>query len=188
MIGIESAGAGSVTKTIAKLRAARTEQVTLAISKLGTGTGLVTTVPAGIECGTVCSGHFALGTTVELLAHQAAGSTFDAYSTNCTRVGSKNLPPGPALCEIVLSGDRSVKAIFNLTSTSCAVPMVKGKTLAKAKFLLALRGCQVGTIKRVSSRKVKSGRVISQFPRAGSQGTHALGVNLVVSKGLRRAP
>src|SRR5215471_2791669 len=55
-------------------------KATLTVSKVGTGAGLVTSVPAGITCGAVCTGQFAVGTTVELLAHGAAGSTFEAYS------------------------------------------------------------------------------------------------------------
>ena len=162
-------------------------QATLTVSKPGTGAGLVTSVPAGIKCGAVCSGQFAVGTTVELLAYGAAGSTFDAYSENCTRLGGKNVPPGPAMCNVVLHADTSVTAIFNLTPTPCVVPRLKGRTLAKAKFLLALHSCQAGRIRLVSSRKVKRDHVISEYPRAGWQGQHGAQINLFVSKGMRRS-
>ena len=162
-------------------------KATLTVSKVGTGAGLVTSVPAGITCGAVCTGQFAVGTTVELLAHGAAGSTFEAYSENCTRVGGKNVPPGPAMCEVVLHADTSVKAIFNLTPTPCVAPGLKGRTLAKAKFLLALHSCRAGRITLVSSRKVKRDHVLSEYPRAGWQGQHGAPVNLFVSKGIRRS-
>src|SRR5262245_31054608 len=164
---------------------AEAAQPTLTVSKLGTGAGLVTSVPTGITCGGVCSGQFALGTTVELLAHGAAGSTFDGYSDNCTRVGGKNVPPGPALCKVVLDADTTVKAFFKLMP--CVVPWLKGRTLAKAKFLLVLHRCHAGKISLVSSRKVRRDHVISQYPRAGWQGQHGAQVHLFVSKGIRRS-
>ncbi len=58
---------------------------TLSIVKLGTGTGTVTSTPAGINCGSSCSGTYNSGTTITLTATLAAGSTFAGWSgTGCT--------------------------------------------------------------------------------------------------------
>ena len=52
----------------------------LTLAKAGTGIGTVTSMPAGIDCGTNCQGSFAAGTTVTLLATPDAGSTFSGWS------------------------------------------------------------------------------------------------------------
>src|SRR5439155_21371057 len=52
----------------------------LTVSKAGTGTGTVTSAPAGITCGVTCSASFASGTAVTLTAAPAAGSTFSGWS------------------------------------------------------------------------------------------------------------
>ena len=169
--------------------AADTTQATLTVSKLGTGTGLVTSVPAGIKCGKVCSGQFPVGTPVQLILEPAAGSEFDGRPQHCEMVYPPKLLPGmrwTPRCRIhYLNDGRAVEVIFNLNSTPCLVPKVKGRTLAKAEFLLALGSCGLGaTWSRISS-KVKKGRVVYSFPRAGSQLEHGWMVNLVVSKGGR---
>lgn len=46
------------------------------VTKTGTGTGSVVSTPAGISCGSVCSGTFADGATILLTATPAAGATF----------------------------------------------------------------------------------------------------------------
>src|SRR6266576_1522381 len=53
---------------------------TLSIVKLGTGAGTVTSTPAGINCGSSCSGTYNSGTTITLTATLAAGSTFAGWS------------------------------------------------------------------------------------------------------------
>jgi len=50
------------------------------------GNGTVTSTPAGINCGTVCSYNFANGTGVTLKAVPASGYTFAGSSSSC--VGS----------------------------------------------------------------------------------------------------
>ena len=77
----------------------------LTVSKSGTGTGTVTSSPAGIECGTRCSADFAEGTVVRLSAPAAAGSTFEGWSgAGCS---------GTSTCEVKLTGSESVTATFD---------------------------------------------------------------------------
>ena len=52
----------------------------LSVAKSGTGTGTVTSTPAGINCGGVCSSAYTNGTTVTLKATAAAGSIFKGWS------------------------------------------------------------------------------------------------------------
>ena len=58
---------------------------TLSILKAGTGSGIVTSSPAGINCGSACSASYNTGMAVILTATAAAGSTLAGWSgTGCT--------------------------------------------------------------------------------------------------------
>ncbi|MBI4844423.1 MAG: InlB B-repeat-containing protein, partial [Nitrospirae bacterium] len=58
----------------------------LDVTRTGTGSGTVTSSPAGINCGAACSADYNPGTVVTLTATPAAGSTFAGWSGNadCT--------------------------------------------------------------------------------------------------------
>src|SRR5262249_40010223 len=61
----------------------------LAVVKAGTGSGTVTSAPAGITCGTTCSGNYASGTAVGLTATPATGPTFSGWSGGgCSGTGT----------------------------------------------------------------------------------------------------
>src|SRR5207253_11188022 len=68
-----------------------------------TGGGRVTSSPAGIECGAICSASFAEGTQVTL---SGSGASF---SGDCT---------GSDACTITMGADRAVTARFGTPSTS----------------------------------------------------------------------
>jgi hypothetical protein len=68
----------------------------------------------------------------------------------------------------------------------CVVPKVRGKTLARARALLAVRHCRLGRVGRAYSRRVRKGRVVSQAKRPGLHLAAGAKVNLVVSRGRRR--
>lgn len=70
-----------------------------------TGTGTVTSAPAGITCGTVCAAQFTTGTTVELTAAPTAPSTTVAWG-NCDSFTA-------TVCTVLLQADRVVSAAFN---------------------------------------------------------------------------
>ena len=75
----------------------------LTLAKVGTGIGTVTSIPAGIDCGTNCQGSFAAGTTVTLLAAPDAGSTFSGWSGD----------PGCFDGVVTITGNTSCTATFN---------------------------------------------------------------------------
>src|SRR5574341_786011 len=57
----------------------------LTVVRAGTGSGTVTSSPAGINCGSTCSATYNSGTSIVLTATAAAGSTFAGWSgTSCT--------------------------------------------------------------------------------------------------------
>jgi hypothetical protein len=85
----------------------------LEVSTTGTGRGSVGSQPAGISCGTDCTGAFAGGTTVDLTASAAAGSVFAGWSGACS--GSQ-----PA-CSVAMGANRSVSARFTAVRRSLTV-------------------------------------------------------------------
>ena len=164
-------------------------QVTLTVSTAGTGMGWVTSDPAGISCGTICSAQFPVGTSVTLEGHPGAGSTWAWHSAGgpaCTAVGPPKSSGLAPLCNVLLSDNASVEWIFNLVPTPCYVPRLKGRTLRGAEQELAQDDCRPGKITLAFSRKVKKGRVISQSPPPHWQRAHGARVNLVLSKGRRQ--
>ncbi len=82
--------------------------------KTGTGTGTVTSDPAGISCGIVCSAGFRSASFVPrlitLLATPAAASTFGGWS-GVTTCGSD------PTCVMFVLGDQTISAQFNLVQT-----------------------------------------------------------------------
>ena len=67
----------------------------------------------------------------------------------------------------------------------CVVPKLAGKTLAAARTALRKANCKTGKVTRVKSKRVKTGRVISSKPKAGTIRPNGAVVALVVSRGRR---
>lgn len=86
---------------------ARFETMTqpLTVQKMGTGAGLITSEPDGIDCGSDCDEDFAEGTMVTLTASAAAGSTFEGWTGDCT--GNQ------LTCQVTMDQARTVTAAFD---------------------------------------------------------------------------
>ena len=85
-----------------------TEKVTfiLQVAKEGTGSGTVTSSPAGIACGDVCSTQFVEGETVTLTATADEGSVFIRW------LGTSGSCSKDAVCTTTMSKAKTVKAKF----------------------------------------------------------------------------
>lgn len=68
------------------------------------GSGTVTSSPAGIDCGSSCSASFDTGSGVTLSASPAAGWTFGGWSGDCS---------GGGACSLTIDAPKSVNATFN---------------------------------------------------------------------------
>jgi eukaryotic-like serine/threonine-protein kinase len=68
---------------------------------------------------------------------------------------------------------------------ACVAPNVKRKTAAAARRAIRRAGCTPGWIRRSHSGSVRTGRVVSQSPRAGARRAVGAKVGLVLSKGKR---
>lgn len=92
----------------------------LSVTKSGLGTGVVTSAPAGINCGSDCSESYTSGTNVALTASpSSAGSTFVGWSgAGCSGTGT---------CAVTMNAARTVGAQFDNVSPpvdgSCSSPM-----------------------------------------------------------------
>jgi List-Bact-rpt repeat protein len=97
---IVTMGTGNVTVTATFTL----KNYALTVAKNGTGSGGVTSAPAGINCGATCSASYDHGTVVTLTATAAAGSTFTGWSgEGCSGIGT---------CTVTMSQARSVTATF----------------------------------------------------------------------------
>jgi hypothetical protein len=80
--------------------------LSLTVEKTGTGTGTVTSSPAGIDCGETCAAEFAEGSEVTLTATPTGGSTFAGWSGACS---------GTSECKVTMNEAQEVKAEFTST-------------------------------------------------------------------------
>ncbi len=160
-VAITSPGGGSTVST---------PSVTLA-GTAGAGSGIKSLVVAGqavpVDSAGAWSAQVPLNpgsNTITAVASDGAGASVQAQVTVVYQ------PPATTTIESV-------------PSATCRVPRLKGMKLAKAEKALRRAGCRVGKIKRVKSRKVGSGRVISTSPPAGRRVRAGNKVELFVSKG-----
>jgi hypothetical protein len=92
----------------------------LAVAPTGGGTGMVTSSPSGINCGTTCFASFQTGTQITLTAVAASGSTFAGWSGGgCSGTGT---------CSVTITANIAVAANFmqntaaNLTLVAAVLP------------------------------------------------------------------
>jgi len=139
---------------------------TLTVTTAGKGKGQVTSSPAGLACGSVCSYAFESGSSVVLTAAARAGSRFAGWSGACSGRAAR--------CTVTMDQEQSARARFDAT---CLVPNVKGKRLAAARAALGRAGCSVGKV-----TGPRTGKVVSQRPAAGQRRPKGARVDLVVKR------
>lgn len=88
-------------------------QYALVVSRLGNGTGVITSTPVGINCGTSCSANFAYNTVVTLTATPTVGSFFVGWGGACS---------GTGVCVSTIADALSVSATF--TTRKLYLPFV----------------------------------------------------------------
>ncbi len=76
----------------------------LSVSKTGTGAGIITSAPAGIDCGLTCAAAYNYNTPVTLTAAPDSGSTFIGWSGACSGAGA---------CQVTMDAAKSVTAEFS---------------------------------------------------------------------------
>lgn len=105
------------------------------VSLAGTGTGVVTSNPLGISCGSNCAATFALSETVTLTAVADVGSTFEgwlgntdcedgviieAQNTECIAVFNSVVIPD-TIIQVSLAGDGSGRVVSSPNGIDCGI-------------------------------------------------------------------
>jgi hypothetical protein len=88
----------------------------LTAAKIGSGSGTVTSSPAGINCGVDCTESYNENTVVTLTATPAVGSSFAGWSGACVGTGS---------CVVTMSSVKSVTATFTVDVAPPTTPTDK---------------------------------------------------------------
>lgn len=121
--GVSYTGSGTVTYNVAEntgsgartgslsiageiyeiIQSGTVEEHAVTVVRSGSGVGSVTSSPAGIACGPVCSSSFSDGTAVILTASPAVGSRFAGWFGPCTGTGS---------CSFEARSSTTVTAVF----------------------------------------------------------------------------
>ncbi len=118
----------------------------LSVAKTGTGTGTVTSVPPGINCGIDCKEIYPEGTQVTLTAQADPGFIFKGWSGGCTGTGT---------CTITMNSDTIVTAMFStckytLTPTA-ATFAPSGGTINVSVVASGLPSCPAPSVSSTSA-------------------------------------
>jgi DNA-binding beta-propeller fold protein YncE len=129
----EFSGSGSVTTPCAgpvvecevRLSGAVTGKATfvanpefrLTVTKSGSGTGSISSVPGGINCGSECEASYESTKTVTLEATPAANSVFVEWTGACA---------GSGFCHVEMKSAKSVDAVFALAQRALTVTTAGG--------------------------------------------------------------
>ena len=93
-------------------------QFTLTVNKTGTGSGRVTSSPAGIICGSDCTETYSVGTVVTLTGVPSSGSTFAGWSgSGCSGMGT---------CSITINTNTTVTGNFTIAGRFITVTSPNG--------------------------------------------------------------
>lgn len=142
----------------------------LTVDRDGSGSGTVTSNPAGINCGGDCDGAFARGTTVTLNASPASDSVFSGWAGACS---------GKGTCSVTMDEARSVTAGFDRKLRALSLKVVPGtrkvKSGGKSSFKAKVRNSgnvKLGPVKvcvKAPKKLVSVGKCISLGSLPGGQ-------------------
>jgi hypothetical protein len=98
----------------------------------GEPVGTITSDPAGINCGPLCSVRFPNGTTVKLTAQPTTSAEFVNWTGDCNT--------GTPVCTVVMTADRTVVAHFRLLQRSAEGDPRESAPRVPLRTRLALAG------------------------------------------------
>lgn len=85
---------------------------TITVNKIGTGSGTIASIPAGINCGSDCNETYVAGTDVTLTATPDTGTVFEGFSGGCAGIA--------LTCTMTADQDVTVTSLFNTLTASAA--------------------------------------------------------------------
>ena len=102
----------------------------LTVTTTGSGTGAVTSSPAGINCGSTCTFNYAYGTPVTLTAIPASGSTASLSGPGCS---------GGTTCTVTVNSATVITATFTLIpppiTPTFTPPPITAKSPSKTRIV-----------------------------------------------------
>jgi hypothetical protein len=121
---------------------------TLTVTKSGSGSGTVSSTPAGISCGPTCLSNFGNGSTVVLGATPSTGSFFAGWSgAGCS---------GTSTCTAAVNAAQAVTATFTLVPTRPARAKVTKAKINKKKHTATFRFTASGVVTRFQCSLVRA--------------------------------
>ena len=100
--------------------AAPPASVTLTIANAGSGTGTITSSPAGLNCGNDCLLTVSSGTVITLTAAPASGNTLASWGGTCATAS--------ATCAVTVTSNLTVTATFNTSTATPALTITNAGT------------------------------------------------------------
>ena len=116
-------------------------QFALTVVKSGAGVGTVTSSPALIDCGPICSAEFNPGASVALTAVAGAGATFTGWTGACSGTGACNVTMNAAVVVGV-----TFKATPVVSLVSNANPSTQGQTVTLTATVTGTSPGPTGTV------------------------------------------
>lgn len=113
------------------------------IEKSGSGAGLVTSLPGGIDCGQACSAEFKLGSQIVFKALPNESSRFVGWSGPCS---------GTDDCVVILRGPTSIRAEFARAEERRATVLVEKDGEGQGEVLSDPSGVRCGKVCSASFR------------------------------------
>ena len=124
---IESGYSNEVSKIIPS----SPQTYTLTVNKAGTGSGIISSSPAGITCGGDCTETYNAGAAITLTATPDTSSTFTGWSGACGSTGS---------CSVTMDAAKSVTATFALKTSAITATAGTGGSISPSGTVLANYG------------------------------------------------
>ncbi len=151
---------------------------TLTISKIGTGTGTVTSAPTGISCDPDCSELYPEGASVTLTATPAPGSSFIAWGGACSGTSPTTI--------VVMSSDRMCTARFERNMADLSIkksvssnPVAIGQALS---YRIEIRNVGPSDAISIEVRDaLPEGTILSHISGAG-WGCGAIGTEVICTR------
>jgi hypothetical protein len=134
----------------------------LTVAKAGVGSGIVTSTPSGINCGSTCTASYEQGTSVTLTGTPGA-STKAAQWSGCDSVNGENK------CIVTVGAARAVTATFNVEGPQLTVTKA-GQAASTSSVTSSPAGLECGSTCAVNFAKD------STVTLTGTAGLHASAV------------
>jgi Invasin, domain 3/PASTA domain len=149
--------------------------------------GLVTVKLTGVQGEKLPGQAVSIATSGDATSGRVRDNGDGTYTTGITAglaVGTATIKATDSSVSPAVSGSAklSIRAARGKPK-QCVVPKLAGKTVAAARRVLRRAGCTLGRTTRRTSTRVRSGRVISSKPKAGTHRRHGTRVAVIVSRG-----